>query len=126
MKYYPIFLRVADRPCVVIGGGKIAEQKTAALLNAGARVTLISPQVSRALERLVAAHRVIHHRRPYAAGDLHGCVLAYAATDDAAVQRRVAREAREAGVLLNVVDRPALCDFIMPAVTERGELIIAT
>jgi precorrin-2 dehydrogenase len=126
MKYYPICLRVADRPCVVIGGGRVAEQKTVALLNAGARVTLISPDMSPGLARLVAARRIRHHRRPYATGDLHGCFLAYAATDDSALHARIAREAREAGVLLNVVDRPALCDFIMPAVTRRGELIIAT
>jgi precorrin-2 dehydrogenase len=126
MKYYPICLRVADRPCVVIGGGRVAEQKTAALLKAGARVTLISPDVSPGLARLGAAQRIRLHRRPYASGDLRGCFLAFAATDDTALHGRIAQDAREAGVLLNVVDRPALCDFIMPAVTARGELIIAT
>jgi precorrin-2 dehydrogenase len=126
MRYYPICLRVADRPCVVIGGGKVAEHKTAALLKAGARVTVISPDVTPSLARLIAAQRIQHHRRPYTAGDLRGAFLAFAATDDAGLHRQVAREARDAGVLLNVVDRPELCDFIMPAVTTRGDLVIAT
>jgi len=126
MTYYPICLRVAGRPCVVVGGGKVAEQKVASLLKAGARVTLVSPELTPRLTALVAERRIAHHRRPYRSGDLQGAFLAYAATDSEALHAQIADDARAAGVLVNVVDRPALCDFIMPAVVERGDLVIAT
>jgi precorrin-2 dehydrogenase/sirohydrochlorin ferrochelatase len=126
MKYYPIFLQVTGRPCVVVGGGRVAQQKAESLLTAGAGVTLISPTVTPALATLVAAQRIIHHRRHYTRGDLRGCFLAYAATDDADVHADIAREADATGVLLNVVDQPELCSFIVPSVMERGDLVIAT
>ena len=126
MKYYPVFLRVAGRRCVVVGGGKVAEQKVESLLRAGARVTVISPEVTPRIAALAATSEIEHQGRPYARGDLHDCFLAYAATDDAHVQQQVVGEAGDAGVLLNVVDRPQLCDFIAPAVVERGDLVVAT
>lgn len=125
MKYYPVFLRVAGRGCVVIGGGKVAEQKVESLLKAGARVTVISPELSPRLTALAATQAIECRQRPYVTGDLSACFLAYAASDDEHVQLRVAEEARAAGVLLNAVDRPQLCDFIAPAVVERGNLAVA-
>jgi precorrin-2 dehydrogenase/sirohydrochlorin ferrochelatase len=126
MKYYPIFLRVAGRDCAVIGGGKVAAQKVESLLNAGAAVTVISPEVAPAIAALAAARQVVHCQRCYRSGDLRGRFLAYAATSDAQVQIEIAREAETAGVLLNVVDAPQLCTFIAPAVMRRGDLLIAT
>lgn len=125
MKYYPVFLRVAERPCLVIGGGAVAEQKTESLLKAAARVTVISPRVTSTLATLAATQQVTHHARAYRRGDLRGFLLAYAATDDQHVQAQIAEEAATTGVLLNVVDRPQLCHFIVPATMERGDLIIA-
>lgn len=126
MKYYPIFLRVAGRPCLVIGGGRVAGQKTESLLHAGAQVTVVSPRLTPTLAALAATRKIVYHRRHYTTGDLRGFVLAYAATNDETVHAQIVREADEAGVLLNVVDRPELCDFIMPSVMERGDLIVAT
>ena len=126
MKYYPIFLRVAGRPCLVIGAGKVAEQRVESLLNAGARVTVISPESTPALAALAAAGTIVLQPRPYAGGDLCGFFLAYAATDDGPLHAQIAREAEAAGVLLNVVDDPQRCDFIMPSVLERGDVVIAT
>ncbi|MFQ5667684.1 MAG: bifunctional precorrin-2 dehydrogenase/sirohydrochlorin ferrochelatase [Candidatus Binatia bacterium] len=126
MKYYPIFLRVAGRPCLVIGGGKVAERKAESLLKAGAVVTVISPELTPPLAAWAAAHRVTHHSRRYTTGDLRGCFVAYAATNDTALHGLIARDARAAGVLLNVADCPELCDFIAPAVLDHGDLIIAT
>jgi len=126
MKYYPIFLRVAGRPCLVVGGGTVAEHKVDALLRAGARVTVISPELTSKLASRAADGSITYHRRRYVAGDLHGAALAYAATDDAALHRQMADDAAAAGVLLNVVDHPGLCDFIAPAVMQRGDLLIAT
>jgi precorrin-2 dehydrogenase len=125
MKYHPIFLRVAGRPCLVIGGGNVAQQKAQSLLRAGAQVTVISSDLTSPLSALAAAGRIQHHPRPYARGDLLGFFLVYAATDDDQLHVQIAREAQEAGVLLNVVDRPQLCDFIVPSVMQRGDLLIA-
>ncbi len=126
MKYYPIFLRVAGRQCLVVGGGKVAEQKVKSLVHAGARVTVLSPDLTPALAAFAATRQISHHARVYVTGDLRGFFLAYAATTDEELQRTLAAEAAQAGVLLNVVDQPQLCDFIMPAVLERGDLVIAT
>ena len=126
MNYYPIFLRVAGRPCVVIGGGIVAEEKIDSLLKAGARVTVISPQLTSRLSVLAATNQIAHTQRLYARGDLTGFFLACAATDDDSVHAQIAADAATAGVLLNVADRPPLCDFIMPSVMERGDLVIAT
>ncbi|MGD0946032.1 MAG: bifunctional precorrin-2 dehydrogenase/sirohydrochlorin ferrochelatase [Candidatus Binatia bacterium] len=126
MKYYPMFLRVADRRCLVVGGGKVAEQKVTALVEAAAHVTVISPVITSNLQALTAAQAITHHARQYASGDVRGFFLAFAATDDEQTQEQLARDAQSAGALLNVVDRPGLCDFIVPAVMEQGDLVIAT
>jgi precorrin-2 dehydrogenase/sirohydrochlorin ferrochelatase len=126
MKYYPIFLRVARRPCLIIGGGSVAERKARSLLEAGAHVTIISPEITPSIAALAAAGAVSHHSRQYTSGDLRGFFLAYAATGDDGLHAQIARDAEEAGVLLNVVDQPDLCSFVVPAVLERGDLVIAT
>lgn len=126
MNYYPIFLRVAGRPCLVIGGGHVAEEKVQSLLTAGARVTVISPQLTQGLTALATTDQITHQDRSYGSGDVAGFFLAYAATDDEELHIKIAAEAAAAGVLLNVVDRPQLCGFIMPSVMERGDLVIAT
>jgi precorrin-2 dehydrogenase/sirohydrochlorin ferrochelatase len=126
MRYYPLFVRLDGRACVVIGGGEVAERKVRGLLRAGARVTLVSPAATPALEEFAAAGDIGIHRRRYRRGDLQGAFLAYAATDDEAVNGEIAGEAEREGVLLNVVDRPAFCSFTVPAVVERGDLVIAT
>jgi precorrin-2 dehydrogenase/sirohydrochlorin ferrochelatase len=126
MKYYPIFLRVAGRPCLVIGGGRVAEQKVQSLRQSGAQVTVISPDLTAPLAALAATRQILHQQRRYTEGDLRGFWMAYDATGDEALHAHIAREAQEAGVLLNVVDRPQLCDFIVPSVMQRGDLVIAT
>jgi precorrin-2 dehydrogenase/sirohydrochlorin ferrochelatase len=126
MKYFPVFLDVTSRPCLVVGGGRVAFQKVQSLLRAGAQVTVISPRLVDALSELADAGEIRWHGRPYRDGDLDGFCLAFAATDDATLHQELATEARRRGVLLNVVDVPALCDFIVPSLLERGDLLIAT
>lgn len=125
MGYYPIFLDMTGRRCVVIGGGAVAERKVEGLLEAGASVTMISPALTARLEALAAEGRVSHASREYGPGDLAGFELAFVATDDGEVNAAVAREGRERGVWVNAADDPAHCDFILPAVLRRGELVVA-
>lgn len=125
MKYYPIFLNIHGRPCLVIGGGEVAERKVESLLQAGGRVTVISPTLTPGLASLAAAGKVVYHQREYRPGNLKGFFLAYAATNNLEVHRHIAAEAAEQGVLLNVADCPALCTFIVPSILSRGDLTIA-
>jgi len=123
--YFPAFLDLRGRRCLVVGGGPIAERKVLALLDCGARVCVVSPVATRALAALALAGRLDHRPRPFRPADLRGCALAVAASGREAVDRAVARAARARRVLLNAVDRPALCDLILPSVLRRGELQIA-
>ncbi len=125
MQYFPVYLDLEGRPCVVIGGGEVAERKVESLLAAGARVTVVAPSLTAALAALADTHEIVHHPRSYRGGDLAGAALAFAATDDEAVDATIAAEAVGSGVLLNVADRPQLCGFIMPAVVTRGPVSVA-
>lgn len=123
--YFPAFLDLRGRRCLVVGGGEIGERKTHALLDCGARVTIVSPSVTTRLAALAASGRLVHRARPFRRSDPRGCALAVAATGDPRVDRMVAAAARRWRALVNVVDRPQHCDFIVPAVLRRGELQIA-
>lgn len=125
MSYFPVFLYLGDRPCLVVGGGRIATGKVERLVKAGAAVTVISPEVTETIHMRAEAGELRHVKRCYRRGDLRGYFLAYAATGVADVDEQMAEEGKREGVLLNVVDRPSLCGFISPAVLERGDLLIA-
>ena len=125
MAYYPVFLEMKDRPCVVVGGGAVAERKVEGLLASGARLTVISPELTPILAALREEGRLHHIARPYREGDLEGCEVAVVATDDGAANTEVAREGRRRRVWVNAVDDPANCDFILPSVIRRGDVVIA-
>lgn len=125
MKYFPISLDIDGRRCTVIGGGKVAARKVAALLSCGGRVRVISPELRGELRELERAGRVDWLQRGYRPGDLTGAFLVIAATDDERVQAEVYGEADKNGQLLNVADVPGRCNFILPAVVRRNELTIA-
>ena len=125
MAYYPIFLELKGRPCLVVGGGQVAARKVEGLLAAGARVTVVSPTLDPELAKLKAERRIVHVDRQYQRVDLKAYAVVIAATDDAATNERVAADARQSGVLVNVVDEPALCDFIVPSVVRRGDVVLA-
>ena len=124
MEYYPINLKLTGRRCAVVGGGAVAERKAAALLEAGAEVTVISPRMTEKLAEWGRTGRVLLTERAYAAGDLTGCFVAVCATDDREVNRQAAADAAAAGVLVNVADAPELSDFTVPARVVRGDLLI--
>jgi precorrin-2 dehydrogenase/sirohydrochlorin ferrochelatase len=125
LPYYPIFLDLADRLCVVIGGGAVAERKARGLLDAGARVRLVSPQVTGGVRRLAAQGRIEVVPREYREGDLEGAALAIAATDAEEVNMRVHEESKRLSIPLNVADKPELCDFILPSVVRKGPVVVA-
>jgi siroheme synthase-like protein len=124
MQYYPIFLDLRGRPCLVVGGGAIGTRKTEGLLAAGAIVTIISRQACKKVRRWAIEKKISYLQRPYCEGDLKGYFIAFAATGIAEIDVLMACEASREGVLLNVVDRPVLCNFIAPAVLQRGDLAI--
>ena len=125
MALFPLFVELAGRPCLVLGGGVVAERKVEALLAAGAVVTIVSPALTPALARLVTSGRVAHAARAYASGDLAGASLAFAATDDGAINAAVAREGQARGVWVNAADDPEHCDVILPAIVRRGAVTVA-
>jgi precorrin-2 dehydrogenase len=119
---YPVFLDIRDRLCVVIGGGLVGRRKAQGLAGAGARVRLIEPQP---LPEGTIVPGVEILQREFHSGDLRGAFLAFAATDDRAVNAAVAEEARRTAVLVNVVDAPEEGDFSLPARFSRGDLSVA-
>jgi precorrin-2 dehydrogenase / sirohydrochlorin ferrochelatase len=124
VRYYPINLDLNGREVVIVGGGAVAARKALRLVAAGARLRVVAPQLHERLAALAAAGSLVHLERAYLPGDLAGAVLAFAATDDAEVNRAVAAEARERGVLIDVVAAPREGDFTTPALLERGDLLI--
>jgi precorrin-2 dehydrogenase/sirohydrochlorin ferrochelatase len=125
MAYYPIFLEMASRPCLVVGGGAVAEAKVTGLLAAGARVTVVAPDLTSALEELLQQGTLLHHARDYQEADLEGCAACFVATDDGAINARVASECRNRGIWVNAADDPANCDFILPSVVRQGDVVLA-
>lgn len=125
MARYPIFLELRGRRCLVIGGGAVAAAKAAALLRCGAKVTVVSPEFSAGLQRLVRAKKISWRARRFRPADLAGVELAVAATDDPRINRLASKEAGRRRVWINVVDQPQLCSFILPSVVRRGKLVIA-
>ena len=125
MEYYPIFLNLAGRRCLVVGGGPVAERKVEGLVRAGADVTVVSPALTPALERLAQEKKIVHEKRNYHSGDLSGYQLVFSATDNSDLNRAICAEARERGIWINTADDPAHCDFILPSVLRRGELAVA-
>ncbi|MGH7846964.1 MAG: precorrin-2 dehydrogenase/sirohydrochlorin ferrochelatase family protein [Candidatus Binatia bacterium] len=125
MSYYPIFLEMERRRCVVIGGGPVAERKVAGLLAAGAAITVISPKQTEPLSSMAQKGDVKLVCRVYRPGDLDGYELAFVATGNEEVDAAVFGEGQERGVWVNAADDPACCDFILPAVVRRGDLTVA-
>lgn len=124
-KYYPVFLDLLNKKCIIIGGGKVAERKCLSLLKAGARVAVISPELTRRLEVCRVKGLIAHIKRDYRKGDIRSAYLVIAATDSEETNKRVAAEASGRNVLLNVADNPELCNFIAPSVIGSRSLIIA-
>lgn len=125
MTYYPIFLNIANKRCVVCGGGEVALRKVQALIDCGASVEVISPSSCAGLVAMSADGKIQIHHRKYRERDLQGAFVAIAATDDRDVNLEIAKEARRCGCIVNVVDDAANSDFIVPSYLKRGDITIA-
>lgn len=122
---YSVVLSVEGRRCVVVGGGPVAVRKVGPLIRAGARVIVVAPTVDPVIERAMTSGTVQLERRGFQLADLDGAFLAIAATDRPEINRAVVEAARARGVLVNVVDDPAACDFTVPATIHRQNVTLA-
>lgn len=125
MEYYPLFLDIRDKRCVVVGGGLVAGRKVKDLLSCGARVVVITPEMDKRLARLAAEGRIETIGRGYRRGDLQGAALVFAATGDSDLNRRISADAGRQNTPVNVVDNPGSCSFIVPAKIRKGNLTVA-
>ncbi len=125
MAYYPIFLELDRRPCLVIGGGAVAARKAKQLAACGARVRVVSPECGAGLKQLAARRKVSWTPRLFKPSDLKGAELVIAATDCRPVNEQASRLARRKRIWINVVDQPRLCSFNVPSVVRRGKLEMA-
>ena len=123
--YYPVYLNLRGRRCVIVGGGTVAEGKISRLLDSGAEICVVSPDATPGIRQFVADGAVRWEQRRYESGDLDGAFLAIAATNVREVNRRIFEEANERGVMLNAVDDPPNCSFIAPSIVQRGPVTLA-
>ena len=125
MDFFPIFLKLHGRPCVVVGGGEVALRKVGMLLKAEAEVTVVAPELCEALAELRSVGRIVHLPERFSPFQIDGAWLVIAATDDAEINRWVSDAAQVRNIPVNVVDTPALCTFVVPSVVDRSPIVIA-
>lgn len=123
--YYPVFMNITGKKCLVIGGGRVGLRKVNGLLECGADVEVISSRLCTELEALAQAGKIKALRRDFRQGDLTGAFLVFAATSDQTASRAVSAEARRAGIPVNAADEAGVSDFILPARLRRGPIVIA-
>jgi len=124
MKYYPVHLDIKNRNCLVVGGGAVGTRKVNTLLACGARVTVVSPDPAQPLKKMAAEGSITLKERAYRTIDLKDMFLVIGATDDEMLNRQISEEAEQIGILCNIADRPEACNFILPSVVQRGDLVI--
>jgi len=125
MRYLPLFKNVRGRPCLVVGGGQVAQRKIRMLLRAKAAVTVVAPDATGDIRGWHKTGRIVWMERGFDPDDVKDRLLVFSATGDTAVDKAVSSAARAAGVPVGVVDSPALSDFITPAIVDRSPLVVA-
>jgi len=118
--YYPIFLDIENRNVVIIGGGEVCARKAETMMRYGAKVTIVSPEFTPEIEQWAANGQLTIHRKRYETTDIEDAHIVIASTDDTQVNERVAADARALRIPVNVVDVTYLCEFIVPAIIEKG------
>lgn len=125
MELYPVFLNLEGKKCLVVGGGKVAERKVAALVRTGAKITIVSPFLTTSLEDMAQQGIILYRQGFYKTSDLDGIYLVISATNDALTNGIIAGHCMERNIMINVVDDPARCNFHVPSVVHRGALKMA-
>jgi precorrin-2 dehydrogenase/sirohydrochlorin ferrochelatase len=125
MKYYPVYLDLRDRPCIIAGGGQVAERKALSLLDAGAEVRIISPSLTTKLQELSRSGKIAHIPKTFDEKDIEEALLVIAATDSLEVNAGIGRLCRKRHILVNVAAPPDESTFIVPSIVDRGDLLIA-
>jgi len=123
--FYPIHMNIKGRKCLVVGGGKTAERKVNRLVRYGGKVVVVSPVATSSIENLSCKKKVVWYKRGYRSTDLHQAFLVFCATNNQELNKKISREAKRKGILVNVVDSLSECSFISPALVERGCLTIS-
>lgn len=111
--------------CLVVGGGGVGTRKVKTLLECGANVTVVSPFATEKLAKMAEDHKITWHKRSYEASDLDGTFLVIGATDDEILNMQISQDAEKQNKLCNIADRPEVCNFILPAIVQKDDLIIA-
>jgi len=125
MQYYPVFLDIKDRNCLVVGGGDVGTRKVEMLLECGAAVTVVSIDATKKLKRFLKDGRITLVKRAYKPSDLEGSFLVIGATNDEQLNQQLSMDAKKRRLLCNIADRPAACNFILPAIVQQGNLVLA-
>ncbi|MEA2239374.1 MAG: precorrin-2 dehydrogenase [Thermoanaerobaculia bacterium] len=123
--YYPIYIDIEDRAVLIVGGGNVCARKAETMMRYGARVTIVSPDVTEEIAGWERDGKLVLQRKRYEDADLEGASIVIASTDDPCVNARVARDCRRRRIPVNVVDVTHLCEFIVPAIIEKGSVQIA-
>lgn len=123
--FYPVFLDLRDKKCLVVGGGKVAAQKVNSLLSCHAKVTVLSPELSFELQKLTDTGKIKYLQKTYNSIFLEDIFLVIGSTANEEVNSSIAADCRSRHILVNIVDVPSLCSFIVPAVARQGDLSIA-
>lgn len=124
-KYYPVSLDLTDKRCVIIGGGEVAQRKAERLIECGAQVTVVSPALTPLLADRKKARRIDHIDTEYEKKALHGAFMVIGATDCDDINAQVSQDGLSLGILVNIVDDPDKCNFILPSLVQQGDLSIA-
>ena len=124
-RFYTVLVDLQGKKALVVGGGKVAQRKIETLLEHGATVQVVAKELTASLEELRRAGRIEFLGEEFSETFVDGVFVVFAATDDAALNRRVSRTAQQRSLLVNAVDQPADCNFIVPSVLSRGDLVIA-
>jgi len=125
MKYYPVNLDIRNRACLVVGGGAVGTRKVKTLVDCGGVVTVVSPQATSQLAQMAADGLITLENRAYRSADIEDKFLVIGATDDETLNRQIHADADARNTLCNIADRPEICNFILPAIVNRGDLVLA-
>ncbi|MFO8084457.1 MAG: bifunctional precorrin-2 dehydrogenase/sirohydrochlorin ferrochelatase [Desulfobacterales bacterium] len=125
MRYYPVNLDIKGKHCLVVGGGAVGTRKVKTLFNCGAIVTVVSPFATDRIEKMAQKGEIIWHKRNYESSDMNNAFLVIGATDNENLNVRISMDAEKQNKLCNIADRPEVCNFILPAIVQKEDLIIA-